>query len=150
MPVVTAQVARVRGSLIEVGLLRIGLALELDHDDGAADQEHDVGPARLQRQLVLEDRGVLLGESSISTTSPTSTWMFGIESSQARTCDSLGISEEVLRGRCGRREAPLGEGGKVALPAVTSASGVAVGVHERAWLWDPAITIAIIGDNADG
>ena len=60
--VVAAQVAGVGSGLVEVGLLWLGLALELEDDDGAVDEEHDVRPTRLQRQLVLEDGGVLLGE----------------------------------------------------------------------------------------
>ena len=60
--VVTAQVASVGGSLVEVGLLRFGLALQLEHDDGAADKQDDVWAARLEWQLVFEDGGVLRGE----------------------------------------------------------------------------------------
>ena len=60
--VVAAQVARVGSRLVEVGLVGLFLALEFEDDDGAADEQDDVGSARLQRQLVLEDRGVGVGE----------------------------------------------------------------------------------------
>jgi ferric-dicitrate binding protein FerR (iron transport regulator) len=60
--VVAAQVASIGGRLVEICLLGLRLALQLEHDDGAADQQDYVGAPRLERELVLEDGGVLVGE----------------------------------------------------------------------------------------
>ena len=62
MPVVAAQVASVGRGLVQVCLLWLGLALQLEHDYSAAHKEHDVRPTRFERELVLENGGVLLGE----------------------------------------------------------------------------------------
>ncbi len=62
MSVVAAQVAGVGSGLIKVGLLGLGLALEFKDDDRAVDEEDDIGPTRFERELVLQDGRVLVGE----------------------------------------------------------------------------------------
>jgi hypothetical protein len=59
LAVVGAEVAGVGGGLVEVGLRGGRFALELEHDDGASDQQEHVGAAKLERQLVLQNRAVL-------------------------------------------------------------------------------------------
>ena len=59
--VVGAQVACISRGLVDVGLRRNLFALEFEHDDRAADQQQHVGPPKLQRKLVLENRAVLRG-----------------------------------------------------------------------------------------
>jgi hypothetical protein len=56
--VITDQVPSIGCSLVDVGLRRLALALELQNDDRPSHEKHHVGPARLHRKLVLEDRGV--------------------------------------------------------------------------------------------
>ena len=61
LAVVGAEVAGVGGGLVEVGLRGAFFALELEDDDGAADQQEDIGPPELQRELVLQNGAVLRG-----------------------------------------------------------------------------------------
>lgn len=56
---VALQVARVRGSLVDVSLRRLQLTLQLNDEDAAADEQQRVWPSRLHRQFVFEDRGIV-------------------------------------------------------------------------------------------
>jgi len=59
LAMVGAQVAHVAGRLVDVRPLGAGPALELEHQNGAAHEQHDVGPPELERQFVLEDGRVV-------------------------------------------------------------------------------------------
>ena len=125
VPVVAAQVARVGGGLVEVGLVRLGLALQLEDDHGAADEQHDVRAAATP--AAARTRGwrctARRARRSRRPRRPRP-GSLGCESSQARTCDSPASA----RNSCERdaHDARLGlrEGGEVALPAVAGAREV--------------------------
>ena len=59
-PVITAKISCISGSLVDIGLRRLPLAFELNHHDTGADEEEDVRASGFERELVLEDCGVLL------------------------------------------------------------------------------------------
>jgi hypothetical protein len=84
--VVALQVARVRGSLVDVSLRRLQLTLQLNDEDAAADEQQRVWPSRLHRQFVFEDRGIVPRQLIARRTSSTSSCSRGIEFDQARSC----------------------------------------------------------------
>jgi len=55
MPVVAAQVTRIPGGLVEIGLIRFCLAFEFEDDDRSTHEQDDIGTPGFKRQLVLEN-----------------------------------------------------------------------------------------------
>jgi hypothetical protein len=63
LTVVGLQIAPIGRRLVDVGPVGKGLALQLEDEHAAVCEKDDVRPAELERELVLEDDGVVAGRS---------------------------------------------------------------------------------------
>jgi len=129
MPVVAAQVTRIPGGLVEIGLIRFCLAFEFEDDDRSTHEQDDIGTPGLKRQLVLENGRISVREV-VHLDNPADLAL------QLRNrvlpSENLGLAhvcEELLQRDADDSWLLFRKRGEVAFPATTGASTFFSGRH---------------------